>query len=91
MENIKTYAQWQGNLYDYLNPGDIVDQELIDHVVNCLPPETFRSGCFQLGEPYTSDYEGHELYYTFTRYEGNTWEFKGFCRSGETVPVEKHY
>lgn len=28
---LKTYENWNGDLEDYLQPGDVVDEEMSDH------------------------------------------------------------
>lgn len=34
---IKTYANWKGDLEEYLQIGDVVDEEMADYFLNVLP------------------------------------------------------
>lgn len=78
---MKTYNDWKGDLNEYLTVGDEVDEEMIDYIINCLPPACMRESCTQLGEPYSHDEEGRALYYTFSKING-IWTYRGFCRRG---------
>lgn len=72
--------------------GQVTSDEVIDELLNCLPPKTYNKGLFQVGEPVDSDLEsvengyGHDvqLYCTFKR-ESDGWVYCGNCRAGETI------
>lgn len=49
--NFKTAANWKGSLYQYLQVGDIVDEDIYSHFVNVLPPATLNQTLVQMGEP----------------------------------------
>lgn len=86
---MKTYQEWKGNLEEYLNINDEVDQELIDYIINCLPGYAAR-GIVQLGEAYSHDEYGKAIYFTFKRQESK-WIFKGFCRRGEIEAINNYF
>lgn len=87
----KTYKAWREiclDFGDYCFPGDVVDSEMVDYFVNCLPPITLRSTCTQGGEPHGTEVDEHgaykETYITFHREDGK-WIFDGYCFAGENV------
>lgn len=89
LKKIKTYADWKGDITDYLNINDIVDNEIIEHFRNALLPKTDTSYALQGGEPYdhildnkTNKYRG--IYITFNKEDGN-WIYKGMCFIGENT------
>jgi hypothetical protein len=72
-------------LYDGAEIGDLVEEEVIDEVINCLPPACDRRDCVQLGEPAGSKVEG-TTYETFKKVDENTWAYCGQCFRGENIP-----
>lgn len=78
---IKTYANWTGDLYEYLKVGDIVDIEIYNHFVNVMPPACLNSGFVQMGEPY-SHVDDKPTYETLARLDGN-WTYCGHCHWGK--------
>ena len=44
---------WTGNFSDIASPGDLVDEEIVDEMINCVPPACMKSSCTQCGEPYS--------------------------------------
>lgn len=83
MENIKTYAAWEGNLDDYLNSGDKVDDEMYEHFLNILPPLIDTKNMLQVSEPY-DHVNGKAVFATFIRKEGY-WIYAGNCYKGESI------
>lgn len=51
---MKTYQDWgeHQTLTSYLNPGDEVDQEMVNYFCGTLPPQTMTSTVIQIGEPH---------------------------------------
>ena len=47
-------ADWSaaGDFEKAAKPGDLVDEEIVEEFVNCLPPTTLRGDLVQAGEPY---------------------------------------
>lgn len=71
-----------------LETGDLVDSDIVDLIINCLPPACMRSDCTQLGEPTDHRMDRQQLrpvFATFRRIEGDIWEFCGSCFQGENV------
>lgn len=55
---LKTLAGWHRtglNIEDYLLPGDAVDDDMVDHFRNILPPLCDRHSLMQVSEPYSSE------------------------------------
>jgi len=70
--------------------GDLVEEEIVDHFMNVLPPACMRSDCSQLGEPYshredetTGKYRA--TYMTFKKVEEGIWQYCGHCFRGENI------
>lgn len=86
----KTLAGWQRtglDLEDYLLPGDAVDDDMVDHFRNILPPLYDWRSLMQTSEPHSDvrDKEGHyrQTYITFDREESGEWRYAGLCYAGE--------
>ena len=78
---LKTFANWNTRTLDeYLMIGDTVDEELVDHLVNALPPITYNYLCVQIGG--ACDYvNGKSTFTTFAK-ENGEWVYKGECHKG---------
>ena len=67
---------------DALMAGDLVENDVVDDFMNCLPPACYRSDCAQLGEAHSTekDHTGkyRSTYLTFKRFDKETWEFCGY-------------
>lgn len=83
---IKTYASWKGNLDEYLEVGDYVDEEMAMYFLNVLPPATQRSDLIQIGEPH-SHVNFHPTYATLEKDE-HGWRYCGHCHLGEIYEPE---
>lgn len=72
---------------DCLAIGDLVVGEIVDDIINCLPPACMRSDCVQLGEPSShrkdADGELRATYETFAQVDKNIWRYCGDCFRGE--------
>lgn len=77
---------------DALMVCDLVENDVVDDFMNCLPPACYRSDCAQLGEAHSTekDHTGkyRSTYLTFKRFDKETWEFCGYCFRGENVSPE---
>ena len=93
---IKTLDGWykfsdrtgKGSIYDYLQKGDIVSEDIIDNFMNLLPPRALSYRFLQVGEAYSHAYDIDRrlrpTYMTFAKSDGQ-WRFYGNCFSYETV------
>lgn len=82
---MKTYKEWMDSdtktIEEYLNVGDEVDNEIIEHFTEILPPKTCNLCMLQVGEP-SYHIDGKALYMTFTN-ENSKWIYKGDCFKGK--------
>jgi hypothetical protein len=85
-KQIKTYANWDCDLDDYLQIGDVVDEEIYDHFLNVLPPAYWSSTLLQMGEPFSHGPEG-ATYCTLHKTE-HGWEYAGHCYRGKREHVK---
>ncbi len=79
---IKTYANWKGDLEDYLQIGDVVDEEMADHFLNVLPPACWTAKIIQIGEP--NSHVGGKATYATLEKTSQGWVYRGNCHRGET-------
>jgi hypothetical protein len=79
---MKTYENWKGSLKQYLQPGDLVDQAMVDHFVNVLPPLTMTGNLVQCSEPqgYIEDANANTYITFFNSPQG--WRYAGCCFRG---------
>jgi hypothetical protein len=80
---LKTYANWKGDMDEYLQVGDEVDEEMADHFLNVLPPACWRSDIIQIGEPYS--HVGGRATYATLRKDSGRWYYAGHCFRGEVT------
>ena len=77
---------------DALEVGDLVEEDIVNELINCLPPRSTRENCTQLGEPYSHevDADGNckPTFATFKRVAESTWEFCGNCFGGKSEAVK---
>lgn len=84
---VKTYEGWQASglpsFEDYCFPGDKVDDDMVQHFVDSVPPVLMLSFCTQGGEPYSSEVDergaSRPTYTTFHDLGGGYWQFDGYC------------
>lgn len=82
---IKTYANWKGDLDQYLKIGDLVDDEMMEYFITVLPPRTMTRGLIQIGEPYSHEKDQNGNYRATYATLKNTcygWEYCGKCFAG---------
>lgn len=82
-------ADWSavGDFEKAAKPGDLVDEEIVEEFVNCLPPTTLRGDLVQAGEPYSHQYDPEAdrwraTYTTFAKVDGE-WTYCGKCFVGK--------
>lgn len=71
--------------------GALVNTEVVDNAMNCLPPACMRSDCAQMGEPYSHRQDPETgawrpTFATFKKVAGDTWQYCGNCFRGENEP-----
>ena len=102
-EKVKTLAGWRDsclNFDEYIFLGDKVAQDIVDEMVNSVPPVTMCLTCTQSGEPFSAepgdDGEMRDTYPTFHRVEGFLWQgerfwiFDGYCFRDENKSRYDH-
>lgn len=69
-------------------PGVLVGQDVVDGVVNALPPVTLTGMLVQMGEPYSHELDQYGRYRatfaTFQKVCAGVWQFRGYCFRGQT-------
>lgn len=80
---MKRYEDWTGNLHDFLEVGDLVDEDFVDYFIGVLPPATMNSHCIQIGEPYS--HIGRRATYSTLVKTNEGWAYAGHCFRGETT------
>lgn len=83
MRKIKTYKNWDKDLNEYLQAGDLVDEEMRNYFETVLPPKTSTGRLIQIGESY-SYVEGGATYSTLENISGQ-WVYRGNCHVGCTI------
>ena len=69
--------------------GDLVEEQVVDNFMNCLPPASFSASCAQLGDPYSHRQDEltgkwRATFLTFRKADRGVWEYCGKCFRGET-------
>lgn len=70
-----TMDKWNGSIDDCIEELDSVHQDVIDELVNCLPPRVWNRYMFQMGEP--QDHIGGKARYMTFRKEYGLWYYVG--------------
>lgn len=90
-----TYADWEaaGDFNKAAEPGDYVEERIVDEMRDCLPPTSLKRGYLQVGEPYSHEYDpdtGHwrPTFGTFLK-QGEHWMYCGNCFAGKTTEPVK--
>lgn len=68
-------------------PGDAVDDDMVDHFRDILPPLCNRHDLMQASEPFSSEKDDagryRDTYITFDRAADGGWRYAGLCYAGE--------
>lgn len=85
---MKYFKDWDCNIKDFLEIGDLVDEEFVNYFINVLPSGTMNNQCIQFGKPYyyMEDISTGKLRATFLTLKKTPegWRYAGTCFSGET-------
>lgn len=85
MENIYTKENWAQDGTLKIKVGQYVSDDVIEELLNSVPPATYKASCFQPGEAYTLSVDYINLYMTFIRDNG-MWKYIGLCPRGSNQP-----
>lgn len=85
-KKIKTYADWDCDLQDYLQVGDVVDEEMYNYFIDVLPPAYCSGTIVQMGEPYSHKEFGAT--YATLKHTSNGWAYCGHCYRGKTENIQ---
>lgn len=95
---VKTYEGWRASglptFEDYCFPGDKVDEAVVDHLANSVPPVTYQPGFVQAGEAFSDEPDENgqwrRTYTTFTIINEELddagralWLYRGCCFKGQ--------
>lgn len=73
---------------DYFTVGDLVDNDIVEEIINSVPPVTYCSYCTQAGEAFSfakdSNGVAKDVFITFAVFNDKWWKFKGYCFQGCT-------
>lgn len=83
-----TMEQWRADRQLKLSPGMIVSDEVVDVLINSVPPKTYNNGVFQPGEAASIGTKFELIYDTYIR-EAEGWRYIGRCYLGETEVAEE--
>lgn len=75
----KSYEEWLDSkkcFADFVQEGDIVDNDMVDYFIEVLPPITWNSNVIQMGECYDFDGNGKRRYLTLEKKDGE-WIYTG--------------
>lgn len=80
----------RGDFSKAAQPGDYVEERIVDDMRDVLPPAKMERGFLQVGEPYSHEFDpetGHwrGTFPTFVK-EGQNWKYCGNCFIGKTTP-----
>ena len=93
-QDVKTMEGWHdftvrtgaSDFYDYVQPGDVVSADMVDHFANIVPPTTLHQNLVQVGSTYDDrmgeDGKLHPTFATFAKEDG-AWRYCGHCFHGE--------
>lgn len=76
---------------DACEPGDYFTDDVVEMLINMLPPACMRQSCTQIGGVYAHKCDSHGKYKptfaTFEKITENIWRYCGTCFYGETEPA----
>lgn len=83
-----TTKDWTGTFDECCDPGDTVDEKIVEHFMNCVPPASMEAGYLQCGEPHShiADKRNNKFRPTFATFilRDGKWMYCGNCFRGET-------
>lgn len=93
-KRLVTMKDWIDNFDSCCSKGDYVEEEIVNQIINAVPPACMRDSCMQSGEPYSHEEDPETkqwkpVYTTFKKVAPGIYEYCGHCFRGENV--EKKY
>ena len=87
-KKLVTIEDWKDSFDNCCKVGDYVEREIVDEMINCVPPACMRSYCMQCGEPYSHREDPdtgkwRATYTTFKQVANGVYEYRGHCFYGE--------
>ena len=89
---IVTYADWEaaGDFSKAAQPGDYVEERIVDDMRDVLPPAKMERGFLQVGEPYSHEFDPETgkwrpTFATFKK-DGQHWTYCGNCFYKQDTP-----
>ena len=87
---VKTLQGWRdsgiNNFGNYVKVRDKVAVDIVNHFIELLPPRSYKSGFFQIGEPHDHVKEGARYRTFIYLYKDENykevWQYKGNCLGG---------
>lgn len=92
---LKTMEGWEafatspdnGDINQYINPGDLLDESIFDYFLNVLPPHRWDRDYLQAGEPYSFAFNPEkgkqaDTWTTFKRVDKGVYMYLGNCFTG---------
>ena len=87
---VKTLQGWRdsgiNHFRNYVNVEDKVAVDIVNYFIELLPPRSYKSGFFQIGEPYDHVKEGARygtfIYLYKDENYKEVWQYKGNCLGG---------
>lgn len=76
---MRTKEGWDKSRQDldqYLDVGDVVDDEIYDYFLGVLPPACNSGKCLQIGEPNHHNADGQPCFATLMK-SGDVWKYAG--------------
>ena len=89
MNNIYTSEDWTKDGSLKVKVGQYVADDVIEELLNSVPPTTYKATCFQPGEAYSHSEEYIPLYMTFIT-ENGMWKYIGLCPKGSTKVLPEY-
>ncbi|MBA9086498.1 hypothetical protein FHR92_002976 [Fontibacillus solani] len=83
----KTLHDWgdSQSLYEFLQVGDTVGEDVADFFLNQVPPAFLSSNVIQLGE--CADYRHDRPVFATVKRENSQWKYAGLCYIGGEDPA----
>ena len=93
---VYTKKDWKRDGILNIQVGQEVSNNVVNQLINGVPPAYYNLGVFQLGEPHCADAEkpGLNLFDTFTMdgsADDHIWVYRGHCLYGKTEHRESWY